>query len=71
MRVLETMVLRRTFGPKRYDVTGKWRRLHRWEDNIKMDLKEVGWGGMDQIDLARDTERWQALVNAVMHLRIP
>jgi hypothetical protein len=44
LRVLETIVLRRIFGPKRYDVTGKWRRLHRCEDNIKMDLKEVGWG---------------------------
>jgi hypothetical protein len=42
LRVLETMVLRKIFGPKRYDVTGKWRRLHRWEDNTKMDLQEVG-----------------------------
>jgi hypothetical protein len=107
------MVLRRTFGPKRDEVTGEWRRLHneelyalyyspniirviksrglrwegnvarmgergsayralvgkleerrptgrpgrRWEDNIKMDLSDVGWGGMEWIDLARDRDR--------------
>jgi hypothetical protein len=41
----------------------------RWKDNIKMDLQEVGWRGMDCIDLARDRDRWRALVNAVMNLR--
>ena len=46
------------------------RPRHRWGDNIKMDLKEVGWG-MDWIDLAQDTDRWQSLVNAVMNLRAP
>ena len=40
----------------------------RWEDNIKMDLQEVGGGGMDWIDLAQDRDRWRALVNAVMNL---
>jgi hypothetical protein len=44
-------------------------RLRR-EDNIEMDLQEVGWG-MDWIDLAQDTYRWRALVNAVMNLRDP
>jgi hypothetical protein len=44
-----------------------WRR---WEDNIKMDLQEVGCGGMDWIDLAEDRDRWRALVNAVMNLRV-
>jgi hypothetical protein len=38
-----------------------------WEDNIKMDLQEVGWG-MNWIELAQDTDRWRALVNAVMTL---
>jgi len=44
---------------------------HRWEDNIKMDLKEVGCGGMDWIELAQDRDRWRSLVNAVMDLRVP
>jgi len=43
----------------------------RWEDNIKMDLQEVGYGGMDWIELVQDMDRWQALVNAVMNLRVP
>jgi len=43
----------------------------RWEDNIKKDLKEVGWRGMDWIDLDQDRDRWRALVNAVMKLRVP
>jgi hypothetical protein len=42
----------------------------RWEDNIKMDLQELGWGGMDWIDMAQDRDRWQALVNAAMNLRV-
>jgi hypothetical protein len=40
------------------------RPRRRWEDNIKMDLREVGWGGMDRINLAQDRDRWRALVNA-------
>jgi hypothetical protein len=44
------------------------RPRHRWEDNIKMDLQEVGWEGMDWIDMAEDRDRWRALVNAVMNL---
>ena len=43
----------------------------RWEDNIMIDLQEVGCGGMDWIDLAQDRDRWRALVNAVMKLRCP
>jgi hypothetical protein len=40
----------------------------RWKDNIKMDLQEVGWEGMDWIELAEDRDRWRAVVNAVMNL---
>jgi hypothetical protein len=40
-------------------------------DNIKMDLREVGWEGRDWIDLAQDRDRWKAHVNAVMNLRVP
>jgi len=43
----------------------------RWEDNIKMDLQEVGCGVMGWIDLAQDRDRWRALVSAVMNLRVP
>jgi hypothetical protein len=43
----------------------------RWEDNIKMDLQKVGCGCMDWIGLARDRNRWRALVNAVINLRVP
>jgi hypothetical protein len=47
------------------------RPRRRWEDNIKMDLREIGWGGMDWIDLAQDRNQWRALVNTVMNFRIP
>jgi hypothetical protein len=43
----------------------------RWVDNIKMDLREIGWDGGDWIDLAQDRDQWKALVKAVMNLRVP
>ena len=124
--MFENRVLRRVFGPKRDEVTGKWRKLHdeelrdlyslpnivlvvksrrmrwaghvvrmgegrgvhrvlvgkperkrplgipkcRWEDNIKMDLREVGKDGY-WMELAQNRDRWRALVNTVMNLRVP
>jgi hypothetical protein len=47
------------------------RPRRRWVDNIKMDLRKVGWDGRDWIDLALDRDRWRAYVNAVMNLRVP
>jgi hypothetical protein len=43
----------------------------RWVDNIRMDLGEVGWGDVDWIDLAHDRDRWRAVVNSVLNLRVP
>jgi hypothetical protein len=47
------------------------RPRRRWMDNIKMDLREIVWDGMDLIDLAQDRYQWRALVNTVMNPRIP
>jgi hypothetical protein len=47
------------------------RPISRWEDNIRMDLREIGWGGMGWIDLAQDRDQWRALVNTAMNLRVP
>jgi len=47
------------------------RPRHRWGDNIKMDLQEVGCGDMDCIELAQDRDRWQALVIVIMNFRFP
>jgi hypothetical protein len=44
---------------------------HRWDDNIKLHLKEIGRGGMDWIHLVQDRDQWRALPNTVMNLRIP
>jgi hypothetical protein len=43
----------------------------KWVDNIKIDLREIGWDDMDWIDLAQDKDQWKALVNTVMNLRVP
>ena len=47
------------------------RSRRRWKNNIKMDLQEVGRGCGDWVELAQDRDRWRALVNAVMNLRVP
>ena len=47
------------------------RPRRRWEDNIKIDLQEVGCRGVDWIELAQDRDRWRALVSAVMNLCVP
>jgi len=66
-RMGERRSIYRVFGGK---MEGKGKTRHRWKDNIKMDLHEVGWG-MDWIDMVQDRNRWRALVNAVMNLRFP
>jgi hypothetical protein len=59
------------------DFDGKARRKeplerprHRWEDGIRMDLREIGWGSIDWIQLSQCRDRWQALVYAVMNLQV-
>jgi hypothetical protein len=56
-------------GLKGGDHLGRPRR--KWEDNIKMDLREIGFGDVDWIHLAQDREKWRALENMVMNLRVP
>jgi hypothetical protein len=66
MRVLYRILVREPDG-KRPLGRPRWR----WEGNIKMDLQGVGCRGMDWIDFSQNRERWRALVNAVMNLRVP
>jgi hypothetical protein len=54
---------------RRKETTRRPRR--RWEDNIRMELREIEWGGIDWIDLAQDMDQWRALVNTAMNLRVP
>jgi hypothetical protein len=56
-------------GSQKERPLGRPRR--RWVDNIKNDLREIGWAGMDWIDLALDRGQWRALLNTVMNLRVP
>jgi hypothetical protein len=55
--------------PERKRPLGRPRR--RWVDNIKMDLREMGWNDVDWIDMAQDRDQWRALVNTVMKIRVP
>jgi hypothetical protein len=61
----------RDFGGKARRKETLGRPRCRQEDNIKMDLREIGWDGMDWIDLAQDRDQWRALVNTVMNFRVP
>jgi hypothetical protein len=54
---------------KETDQLGRPRR--RWVDNIEMDLIEIGWDGVDWLDMAQDRDQWRALVNTVLNLRVP
>jgi hypothetical protein len=47
------------------------RPRHRWVDNIKMDIREIGWDRMDWIDLAQNSDQWRGRVYSVMNLRVP
>jgi hypothetical protein len=47
------------------------RPRRKWMDNIEIDLREIGWDGIDWIDLAQNRDQWRALVNTVMNLRVP
>jgi hypothetical protein len=47
------------------------RPRRKWVDDIKMNLREIGWDGMDWIELAQDRDQWRALVSTVMNLRVP
>jgi hypothetical protein len=47
------------------------RPRRRWENNVKMDLRGIGWGGADWIVLAQDRDQWRALVNTALNLRVP
>jgi hypothetical protein len=55
--------------PERKRPLGRARR--RWVANIKIDLREIGWDGMDWIDLTQERDQWRSLVNTVMNLRVP
>jgi hypothetical protein len=56
-------------NPEEKRPMGRPRR--RWVNNIKMYLREIGWNGMDWIDLAQDRDQWRALMNAIMNFRVP
>jgi hypothetical protein len=61
----------RDFGGKPEGKRQLGRPRGRWKDHIKMDLQELDCEGMDWIDLAEDRDRWRALANAIMNLRVP
>jgi hypothetical protein len=50
---------------------GFWWETQNWEDNIKTDLREIGWGGMDWIFLAQNRKQWRVVLNTVISLQVP
>ena len=69
-RVGERRGVHRALVGKREGKSPFGRTRRRWDNSIEMDLQEVGRGGMDWIDVVQDRDRWRALVNAVMNLRV-
>jgi hypothetical protein len=67
--LVNALISHRSNNKERKRPLGRPRR--RWVDNIKMDLLEIGWGGVDWIGLAQDRDKCRDLVNAVMKLRVP
>jgi hypothetical protein len=70
-RIGETKNAYRILVRKPEGKTPLGRPRHRWVDNIKMDLRDIGWDGMDRIDQVQDRDQWWALVNRVVNLWVP
>jgi hypothetical protein len=70
-RMGETRNAYRIFMGKPEEKRPLGRPRHRWLDNIKIDLREIGWDGMGWIHLAQDRDQWRALVKTAMNLRVP
>ena len=70
-RMVERRSVYRILVGKRDGRRPLWRPRRRWDDNIKMDLREVGRGCGDCMELAQDRDRWRALLNAATNLRVP
>jgi hypothetical protein len=65
VRNVHNIFVRKPEGKRSF---GRPRR--RWEDNIRMDLREMGWDGVDYMYLAQDRDQWRALLNTVMNIRV-
>ena len=70
-RMVDTRSLYRVLVAKPDGKRPLGKSRHRWEDDMKVDLQELGLEGIDWIDLAQDREKWRTLVNAVTNLRVP